>query len=67
MKIYIKSEEEERILSGKGWRNEKRTEIKKNPANQDSPLAVGRFSGMIPLRRSAIPAERFSFIGRTAL
>jgi hypothetical protein len=32
---------------------------KKNPALQDSPPAAGRFSDIIPLRRSAILPEGF--------
>ena len=34
--------------------------MKKNPALQDSPPAAGRVSDIIPFRRSAILAERFS-------
>ena len=41
--------------------------IKKNPAKQDSPPAAGRVSDILPFRRSAILAERFSFIGRIFL
>ena len=33
--------------------------IKKNPAKQDSPPAAGRFSDIIPFRRSAIPRRGF--------
>jgi len=41
--------------------------VKKNPAPQDSPPAAGRLSGIVPIRRSAICAERFYFTGRTFL
>ena len=41
--------------------------VKKNPAEQDSPPMAGRFSDMIPFRRSAIPAEHFCIIGHTFL
>ena len=41
--------------------------VKKNPAKQDSPPAAGRASDILPFRRSAIPAERFYFIGRIFL
>ena len=41
--------------------------MKKNPALQDSPSAAGRVSDILPFRRSAILAERFSFIGRIFL
>ena len=41
--------------------------VKKNPALQDSPPAAGRVSDILPFRRSAILAERFSFIGRIFL
>ena len=33
--------------------------MKKDPAKQDSPPAAGRASDIIPLRQSAILAERF--------
>ena len=38
-------------------------QYKKNPAPQDSPPAAGRESGILPIRRSAIPAERFYITG----
>jgi len=41
--------------------------MQKNPAKQDSSPAAGRLSGIVPIRRSAIRAERFYFIGRTFL
>ncbi len=38
-----------------------RPDVKKNPAPQDSPPAAGRFSDMIPFRRSAIQSGAFLF------
>ena len=53
-----------RLLS---YGNEVSYTIRKNPAKQDSPPAAGRVSDILPFRRSAILAERFSFIGRIFL
>ena len=42
-----------------------RKELRKNPALQDSPPAAGRFSDIIPLRRSALlPGGLYFFIGK---
>lgn len=42
-----------------------RKELRKNPALQDSTPAAGRFSDIIPLRRSAfLPGGLYCFIGK---